>query len=328
MTVRLTILRHHHELHLVGKDALAHYSPGWDRSAEQNVSKVTTPKQGPSLMVLKWSRSRCKTKLGRLSSSRSIRIELDTIADEDHKYHLVASTDREPTSPFYVPVDIGHTALLLADIQDQIASRFSPEQLDSFTTQVLRLTNLFRAEIVKRCAQDVRRSSELYENVPLIVYHVFPAGINANGFISPYNKLSKWFKKLEAVGAFSRDDRDPNHPSYKIIKDLQPEGGRWGTKDEIIVPKLTAGCFSSSELQGYFRAREIKHVVLCGLTTAGAILRSARLRADLDFHVTVPRQAMMDDDPEVNDFLLEKVLPRLVDVVDLADVENVFEAKF
>lgn len=91
------------------------------------------------------------------------------------------------------------------------------------------------------------------------------------------------------------------------------------------MPKLTAGCFSSPEMQGYLRARGVRHVVLCGLTTVGAILGSARLGADLDFHVVVPRQGVMDDDPELNAFLLDRVLPRFVDVVSVADVEGLFQ---
>ena len=237
--------------------------------------------------------------------------------------------------PFYVPVDLGHTALLLADIQDQIASRFSKEQLATFTANVLRILTLFREEISRRRRQTNENHSpnDLHDGVPLIIHHVFPAGINGNAFISPYDKLAAWFAKLEASGAFTREAADPNRPSFPIVRELlappRPEdGGRWGgSRDEIVVPKLTAGCFSSSELQGYLRARGVRHVVLCGLTTAGAILGSARLGADLDFHVVVPREGVMDDDPEVNDFLLDRVLPRFVDLVSLADVEGLFRER-
>lgn len=65
--------------------------------------------------------------------------------------------------------------------------------------------------------------------------------------------------------------------------------------------------------------------MLCGLTTCGSILGSARLGADLDFHIIVPKEGVMDDDEEVNNFLLEKVLPRFVDVVDMKDVEELLK---
>lgn len=228
-------------------------------------------------------------------------------------------------SPFYIPVDLGHTALLLADIQDQIAARFTQAQLDAFTDQVLSLLTLFRSEIQKRrSTPSTISSSDPFDDVPLIVHHIFPAGINANGFISPYNKLSAWFKKLESSGVWSREASDPRRPAYAVVDKLRPQNDEWGTKDEIIVTKITAGCFSSSDLQGYLRARGIRHVILCGLTTAGAILGSARLGADLDFHIIVPREAVMDDDLEVNDFLLDRVLPRCVDVVGVEDVKALF----
>lgn len=227
------------------------------------------------------------------------------------------------SSPFYINVDIGRTVLLLADIQSDIAARLPPNQVEQLSVEVCRLLTLFRNEIHKRRSSNAM-SDSIYDNVPLIVHHIFPAGINSNGFISPYNKLAKWFKKLESTGHFDNASSDPNHPSYKILDSLRPPNDRWGSKDEIIVSKITAGCFSSSELQGYLRARGIQHVVLCGLTTAGAILGSARLGADLDFHVIVPKGCVMDDDLEVNEFFLNKILPRFVDVVDTEDVEALF----
>jgi nicotinamidase-related amidase len=237
---------------------------------------------------------------------------------------MVASPTTPSASPFYVPIDLGHTALLLADIQDQIASRFSPNVLNTYLTNILQILNLFRNEIAQRRANPPHESStDLFDNTPLIVHHIFPAGINSNAFISPYNKLARWFTQLEASGAFPPTTRDPNSPQYAVCKPLVPADG-WGSKDEILIPKLTAGCFSSSELLQYLRARGIRHVVLCGLTTVGAVLGSARLAADMDFHVVVVREGIMDDDEEVSGVLLERVLPRFVDVVGLRELEEVF----
>lgn len=64
--------------------------------------------------------------------------------------------------------------------------------------------------------------------------------------------------------------------------------------------------------------------MLCGLTTAGAILGSARGGADLDLHMIVPRECVLDDEKDVNDFLLERVLPRFIDVVGIEDIEKLF----
>ena len=224
---------------------------------------------------------------------------------------------------YYVDVDLSHTALLLSDVQSQIIARFPPEVASSYLDRILSILNLFRAEQSRRRDDPERIRKSVYEDVPLIVHHVLPFGINSNAFISPYNKLSSWVNKLEASGFFKTAPSDPNHPHYAIPDSLVPPKG-WGTKDEIIVSKLQPGCFSSSDLLAYFRGRGIKHVVLCGLTTMGSILGTARMGADLDFHIAIPREGVMDDDDEVNTFLLEKVLPKFVDVVDLEDIKNLF----
>jgi len=101
---------------------------------------------------------------------------------------------------------------------------------------------------------------------------------------------------------------DPNHPIYAIPEILKPKEG-WGSKGEmIILSKIQTECFSSSDLLAYFRARG-----------------SARLGADLDFHIVVPREGVMDDEVDVSEFLQERVLPRFVGVVDMTDVEELFE---
>ena len=141
--------------------------------------------------------------------------------------------------------------------------------------------------------------------------------------MSPYNKMAVKWKQIELSKGFTSPSSDPNHPHYAVVDALRPES--WGSADEILLPKITAGCFGSSELTQYLRARDIRHVILCGLTTSGAILGSARAGADLDLHMIVPKECVMDDDKEVNDFLLERVLPRQVDVVDVEDVKALFQ---
>lgn len=160
----------------------------------------------------------------------------------------------------------------------------------------------------------------MYQNAPLIIHHGLPFGTNQNAFISPYNKLASWALSLEEKGFFSDVAKtDPNRPNYAVLTGTTPPNG-WGHKDEIILPKIQPGRFSSSDLLAYLRARDIKHVVLMGLTTMGSILGGARLGADLDFHIIIPKEGVMDDEPEINDFVLEKVLPRFVGAVGIEDV--------
>lgn len=223
-------------------------------------------------------------------------------------------------SPFFVPVDIAHTALLLSDVQTQILQRFPSEVQKNYMDNIKTLLDHFRAEISKRRSDKASRAENaLYDGVPLIVHHTLPFNVNSNAFVSPYNKLSKWVAQLEAAGYFANAPSDPNHPHYGVPAELTPPGG-WGSKDEIVLGKLQPNCFGSSDLLSYLRARGIRHIVLVGLTTMGSILGSARGGADLDFHIICVEEGIIDDDPEVHNFLMKKVLPKFVDVVDLQDI--------
>ncbi|KAJ5113991.1 hypothetical protein N7456_002525 [Penicillium angulare] len=236
------------------------------------------------------------------------------------------------SSPFHIPIDLSHTALLLSDIQTDILARFSQETQASYLAQILSLLDLFRAEIARRQEEPSQTSS--YQDTPLIIHHVLPFGYNSNAFISPYNKLSSWVQSLERKGFFTipAAARDPRTPNYPIPASLLPptsdrdsdSAGFGKGPNEILLPKFQTSSFGSSDLLGYLRARGVRHVVLCGLTTMGAILGGARQGADLDYHIVIPRQAVMDDEEDVNSFLLERVLPKFVDVVDVDDVKKLF----
>lgn len=66
------------------------------------------------------------------------------------------------------------------------------------------------------------------------------------------------------------------------------------------------------------RALGARAPVLCGISTGGVVLSTLRAAADLDFELTVLRDACADADPDVHRVLLDKVFPRQVDVIDVA----------
>lgn len=237
------------------------------------------------------------------------------------------------SKPFHTEVDLRYTALLLSDMQNEILARFPAEKQEQYLKEVVSLIDLFRNDIHQRRtvpAESEENASGAYVGVPLIIHHVFPYGYNNNAFISPYNKLSSWVKSLQEKGLFTVTDRakNPETPVYSIPETLYPQGGSFGGSniDEILLPKFQTSSFGSSDLLGYLRARGIRHVVLCGLTTVGAILGSARHGADLDYHIIIPRSGVMDDEDDVNDFVLQRVLPKFVDIVDMDDVKDLFIA--
>ena len=67
------------------------------------------------------------------------------------------------------------------------------------------------------------------------------------------------------------------------------------------------------------RAQAIDELVLCGIATSGVVLSTLRAAADLDYGLTVLRDACADSDDEVHRVLVEKVFPRQAEVVDVAD---------
>ncbi|RAO68783.1 uncharacterized protein BHQ10_004795 [Talaromyces amestolkiae] len=268
--------------------------------------------------------------LGRSDQIRQSSITLTKLSDS--KITDMASSNT--SKPFHTEVDLRYTALLLSDIQNEILARFPADKREQYLKEVVSLINLFRKDIHQRRtapAETKENASGAYVGIPLIIHHVLPYGYNNNAFISPYNKLSSWVKSLQERGLFTVTEKakNPETPVYSIPEALYPQGpqgGGFGGShiDEILLPKFQTSSFGSSDLLGYLRARSIRHVVLCGLTTVGAILGSARHGADLDYHVIIPRSGVMDDEDDVNDFVLQRILPKFVDIVDMKDVKDLF----
>lgn len=65
----------------------------------------------------------------------------------------------------------------------------------------------------------------------------------------------------------------------------------------------------STGLQGFLRARMIRSIVLCGISTSGCVLSTARAAGDEAYNVTVIEDACVDPVPGLHDVLIQKVLP-------------------
>jgi nicotinamidase-related amidase len=87
---------------------------------------------------------------------------------------------------------------------------------------------------------------------------------------------------------------------------------------EPIVTKRRVSAFAGSDLDVLLRALGARALVLGGIATSGVVLSTVRAAADLDFELTVLRDACADADPEVHRVLLDKVFPRQADVIDVA----------
>jgi nicotinamidase-related amidase len=172
------------------------------------------------------------------------------------------------------------TALLIMDVQRGIA--------DAYEDTVV----VDRAADAAGAARDA--------GVPVIFVRVaFRPGYPE---VSPRNRS---FAQLPGAGRLLEDD-STIHPA------LTPRPG------EPIVTKRRVSAFAGSDLDVLLRALDTRRLVLCGIATSGVVLSTLRAAADLDFELTVLRDACADADPEVHRVLLDKVFPRQADVIDVA----------
>ena len=122
--------------------------------------------------------------------------------------------------------------------------------------------------------------------------------------VSPRNRT---FAALRDAGALGEDDAATAvHPA------LAPRAG------DVVVVKRRVSAFAGSDLDVVLRAGGIDTLALCGIATSGVVLSSLRQAADLDYRLTVLRDACADADEEVHRVLLDKVFPRQAEVVDVA----------
>ena len=173
------------------------------------------------------------------------------------------------------------TALLVMDMQNGIVERFGDAVLEPAARAIA-------------AARDA--------HLPAIYVRVaFRAGYPE---VSPRNRT---FAALRDAATMAQDDEATAiHPA------LAPQAG------DVVVVKRRVSAFAGSDLDVVLRAGGIDALVLCGIATSGVVLSTLRQAADLDYGLTVLRDACADRDDEVHRVLLEKVFPRQADVVDVA----------
>jgi nicotinamidase-related amidase len=111
-----------------------------------------------------------------------------------------------------------------------------------------------------------------------------------------------------------------NSPATQIHDQLAPQDG------DIIVRKTRVGAFSTTDLEQQLRERGIDTLILSGISTSGVVLSTVRDASDRDYRLVVLADATADRDPEVHDFLIQKVFPRQADVITLSELDGVLSA--
>ncbi len=95
-----------------------------------------------------------------------------------------------------------------------------------------------------------------------------------------------------------------------VIEELAPIPG------EPVVVKRRVGPLYGTDLPVILSAFEANHLILTGVSTSGVILSTTRLAADMDFAITILADCIADNDAQVHEFLLNKILSRQAEITD------------
>jgi nicotinamidase-related amidase len=90
-------------------------------------------------------------------------------------------------------------------------------------------------------------------------------------------------------------------------------------QNDIVVTKRRVSAFVGSDLEVVLRGLGVDALIICGVSTTGAVLSTVRQAADMDFRLTVLSDLCMDNKPEAHRVLLEQVFPRQGRVVKAAE---------
>jgi len=177
------------------------------------------------------------------------------------------------------------TALLVMDVQNGIVERLA-DRADALLATVADAVAAARAA-----------------GVPVVFVRV--------AFRDPVVEISarnRAFSALAVRGGMGVDD-----PTTQVHPAVAPR------PDEAVVVKRRVSAFAGSDLDVVLRSLDATSLVLAGLSTSGVVLSTLRAAADLDFELTVLRDACGDPDPEVHGVLMDKVFPRQADVMTTAE---------
>ena len=90
--------------------------------------------------------------------------------------------------------------------------------------------------------------------------------------------------------------------------------------DEVVVGKHRVNALYGTGLDVVLRANDVETLIILGYATSGVVLSTVRYAADLDYRLVVVEDCCADQQPDVHDFLIQRIFPRQADVVSSGDV--------
>ena len=106
----------------------------------------------------------------------------------------------------------------------------------------------------------------------------------------------------------------PADPLSLIHPSVLPRDG------EPVIVKHRVNAFHGTDLAMVLGAQNIDTLVLMGHATSGVILSTLRYAADADYRLVVVEDGCADRDPEVHDFLMQKIFSRQATIASAAEV--------
>lgn len=95
---------------------------------------------------------------------------------------------------------------------------------------------------------------------------------------------------------------------------------------EVVVGKHRVNALYGTALDLILRANDCTTLIILGYATSGVVLSTVRCAADLDYRLVVVEDCCADQDPEVHDFLTQRLFPRQAEVVTSDDIIQALQA--
>ena len=186
-----------------------------------------------------------------------------------------------------IDVDKNTTALLIADFYAEMM-RSLPHAVDRKVVD--------KTRALQRAARDTG------------VLVCYSATVFRPGYLEISDR-NKTFSQRKTSGQEAVSD-----PVQLIHPSVRPNPG------EIVVGKHRVNALFGTDLDMVLRSNNIETLVILGYATSGVVLSTVRYAADLDYRLLVVEDCCSDQDPEVHDFLTQRIFPHQTEVVRSDDV--------
>jgi nicotinamidase-related amidase len=184
-------------------------------------------------------------------------------------------------------IDRQHTALLIADFYAAMMSSI-PHAVE------------------RQVVEHTQRLQQTARDVGLFVCYC--ATVFRPGYVE-ISERNKTFRERKHSGQPAIAD-----PLQLIHPAVLPVAG------EVVVGKHRVNALYGTDLDLILRANNIDTLIVLGYATSGVVLSTVRYAADADYRLVVVEDCCADQDPEVHNFLTQRIFPRQAEVVTADEV--------